>query len=279
MKILILAAIFLILAAPAIAYTYPKEMELPWDHSPITFSVDKNFPPECDPSYIDDFYKSIEYWENGGNGRLSYQPKFKEVDEKADIPVRWVKSVQNVSEEVGGITYLLVVPNKRFVNATIQLACVGEFETKDGGVEKDFSHREMQTTAMHELGHALGLDHTDDKNDIMAPKQSISIYPIGFETSSFGVDLNISSRRIMAGDIVMLSGKTDPNTKLNFIEFYNKSQVSFGKKNITSDANGNFINSATFSSVGRYVIEMYSPLSPQVYASAVIFVEAGADLQ
>ncbi len=280
MKSLAVLLAFLILAAPALAYTYPKEMDKPWDHSPITFSVNKDFPPECDPTYEEDFRKGLEYWKNLGNGKLSYQPKFLENDDanKSDITVRWVKSVQNVSEEVGGLTSLVIIPNKKFISAKIQLACVGEFESRGENFEKIFSHREMQTTAAHELGHALGLDHTDDPYDIMFLKQTIQIIPHSFDVSSFGIALNVSTRRIMAGDEVVFTGKTQPNIRLNFVELYNSSQVSFSQQKILSAADGSFTNSAKFFSVGRYLIEIFNPLSPHIYATAPIMVEAGADV-
>ncbi len=280
MRHLALALIFLIFAAPAFAYTYPKEMEQPWNHSPIKFFVNKSFPPECDPYYEKDFRDAIKYWESGGNGKLSFIPKFEEVSEtgKPDITVQWVSSVQNVSQEVGGITYLSVIPNKRFALARILLACTGIFQLKDRDITKEFSHREMKTTSMHEIGHGLGLDHSDDPADIMTPRQTIQVFPLGFEVSSYQISLNISPRRVMPNDNVRLFGKGPANAKLDFIELYNRSEAHFKQARVTTDAAGFFENSVVFDSAGRYLVEVFNPLSPNVYASAIIFSDGEANI-
>lgn len=272
----------LIVLSPAVlAYTYPKELEQPWDHSPITYSINRTFPPECDPTYVDDFYKGIEYWENGGNGKLSYAPVFREVlpSEKADIAVQFVTNLQNVSEEIGGIANIVLIQGKKFVSTRIRLSCTGIFQREGGEIVKEFSHREVQTTSMHELGHTLGLEHTDDPYDIMTPKQTIQIIPVGFETTSFGIDLSVSQRRTMPGEAVKFSGKAAPNMKLDFIDLSPNKTAAITNKRIIAGAAGNFENTIVFSQTGRFVIEIVNPFSPNVYASTIIFVEDGAEVQ
>src|SRR3989338_10203088 len=279
MKYLFAALCFIIISSAAFAYTYPKELEQPWDHPTLSFFINRSFPPECDPAYVDDFYKSIEYWKNGGNGRLSFQPNFRDVENGGDVTVQWVRDLENVSEEVGGITNIVLVPNKRFVSAKIRLACLGKFYMISGDVAKEFSHREMKITSMHELGHALGLDHTDDLYDIMTKRQTIQLSPVGFDISSYNLNLNITPRRAMVGTSVKFSGNTSVNTNLEFVELSKKAGVQFYKRNVVTDSQGNFENSATFSETGRYFIEIYSTLSPNVFSSGLVMIEESAEVQ
>ncbi len=141
---------------------YPRVLDHPWGHSPITVYIDnKNVPPHYSPTYYTQMQKALEYWEQGGNGKLEYTPVFKLVDsEKADIRIRWVENLQ----EVSGDTIPLIL-NGQFVRVDITLG-VGNYQW----IAWDpYSDTAMLALAEHELGHALGLNHSNDKEDVMYP--------------------------------------------------------------------------------------------------------------
>ncbi len=148
---------------------YPRILDNPWDHSPITVYINnKIVPPHYSPTYYTQVEKALNYWERGGNGKLEYTPVFEIVDsEKADIRIRWVENLQKdqgAPPEAAGSTIPLIV-NGRFVRVDITLG-VGNHQWM-GWVP--YSDTAMLAITKHELGHALGLNHSNDKQDIMYP--------------------------------------------------------------------------------------------------------------
>jgi len=157
------------IASAASEYSYPKTLDQPWDHSPITVYIDnKSLPPHYNPSYYKEIEKALNYWEEGGNGKLSYTPVFKIVDsENADIRITWVENLEkneSAPEGVGGLT-TPTIENGRFVHVDMVLG-VGDYKGTDWIQYDDAT---MHILAEHELGHALGLEHSNDKQDIMYP--------------------------------------------------------------------------------------------------------------
>ncbi len=141
----------------------------PWDHSPITVHIDdRDVPEHYSPSYRKDVEKALEYWENGGNGNLGYEAEFEIVDtDNADILIMWVENLEKdagVEDGVAGFTRPYTVDG-RFRQVDIVLE-TGNYE---GYAWRQYGDTSMQDIAAHELGHALGLGHSDDMNDIMYP--------------------------------------------------------------------------------------------------------------
>lgn len=150
-------------------YNYPRISDHPWNHSPITVYIDnKSVPPHYSPTYYTQVQKALNYWAEGGNGKLEYTPVFEIVDsEKADISIRWVENLQKemgAPDGVAGATIPFIV-NGRFVHADIVMG-VGTYQW---GEWVPYSDTAMLAIVKHELGHALGLDHSNDKQDIMYP--------------------------------------------------------------------------------------------------------------
>ncbi len=150
-------------------FNYPRILDHPWDHSPITVYIDnENVPPHYSPTYYTQVQKALNYWAEGGNGKLEYTPVFEIVDfEKADIRIRWVENLQKdqgAPPGVAGVTIPFVV-NGRFVRVDITLG-VGNYQLMEW---VPYSDTAMLSIAEHELGHALGLNHSSDKQDIMYP--------------------------------------------------------------------------------------------------------------
>lgn len=159
---------------PEVLLTYP------WDHSPITVYIDnKSVPEHYSPTYYTQIEKALKYWENGGNGKLKYTPVFELTDsENADIRIRWVENLENVEGAPSGVAgYALpTVANNRYVRVEIVLE-VGNYK---GRSWNQYGDETMLSIAKHELGHALGLGHSNDKGDIMYPEYELrdNINPI-----------------------------------------------------------------------------------------------------
>jgi predicted Zn-dependent protease len=155
-------------------------LEHPWDHSPITVYIDnKSVPEHYSPTYYTQIEKALEYWEDGGNGKLKYTPVFKLTDSKdADITIRWVDNLESVEGAPSGVAgYALpTVANNRYIKVEIVLE-VGNYK---GRSWNQYGDETMFSIAKHELGHALGLGHSREKGDIMYPEYELrdNINPI-----------------------------------------------------------------------------------------------------
>jgi predicted Zn-dependent protease len=150
---------------------YQKILDKPWDHSPITVYIDnKSVPTDYSPTYYTQVIKALDYWEEGGNGKLNYTPAFKIIDSgrtDADISISWVQAPEKSDgayNEASGNTIPIIADN-RFVHVDITLG-VGKYQ---GPIWIRNGDDVMLFIAEHELGHALGLDHSNDKEDIMYP--------------------------------------------------------------------------------------------------------------
>lgn len=148
---------------------YPRILDYPWGHSPITVYIDnETVPSHYSPVYFIQVQKALDYWEAGGNGKLKYTPVFKPVDsEEADIRIRWVENLQKDQGAPDGAAGAAIpyIANGRFIRVDIVLG-VGDYQWMRW---VPYSDTAMLAISKHELGHALGLDHSSDRQDIMYP--------------------------------------------------------------------------------------------------------------
>lgn len=165
--------------------SYPKLNSEPWEDTTITVYIDEeNLPEHYSPSYRVQVEKALEYWNSGGNGKLEYEPVFELVDEdNADILIMWVENLERetgVQEGVAGFARPYEINNK-YERVEIVLE-VGNYE---GYAWRQYSDITMRDLAKHELGHALGLAHSDDKGDIMFPsyEQKNNVDPLFYQAT------------------------------------------------------------------------------------------------
>lgn len=107
--------------------------------------------------------EALRVWSNATGGLL----KFTEVEGRADIAIRFVErlSRRTVTDELGdaNLVFVDVGPRTLFQNSTIELLAKTEKGTPLGSVD-------ALNLALHETGHALGLDHSNSSTSVMAPK-------------------------------------------------------------------------------------------------------------
>lgn len=167
--ILLLAAFFTPVVSAASGENSEKILDNPWDHSPITVYIDdKNVPLHYSPTYYEQIEKALVYWEEGGNGNLEYTPAFEIVDsEEADIRIRWVENLESVEGVPSGVAGYAQpkISGDRFVEVEIVLE-VGNYK---GKAWSQYGDSTMLSISKHELGHALGLGHSNNPRDIMYP--------------------------------------------------------------------------------------------------------------
>lgn len=175
--ILTAIAVFVIMstAVSASAYSYPMlGVDEPWDHSPIRIYIDDNSAMQhYDPVYKDSVLRSIEYWKEGGNGKLAYAPEFMIVDSAtdADIIVRFVENLETVDNAPEGVAGFAIpyMQDSRDGNADMleKVEIVLELGNYQGRAWRPYGKNNMFQISKHEFGHALGLAHSSNPRDIM----------------------------------------------------------------------------------------------------------------
>jgi hypothetical protein len=113
--------------------------------------------PDWDAGYVDGVQSAVREWDE-----LSLPVRFAFITDSARADVH-ISFIDHFDEPISGRTKWARDDNWWITDADIVLAV----HHHGGTVLDDDAMRAM---ALHELGHLLGLDHTDDATSIMAPK-------------------------------------------------------------------------------------------------------------
>jgi len=135
-----------------------------WNHMPLKVYLDRESGRDISwfgEDDLNDFRSATRIWEEKTDRTVSFVETNNR--EEADIIVEWVRKL-NVTR---GIKIVGEGGPSVIDTGLFNLTIAGEIYL----VPSDVSCRNVNR-GLHELGHVLGLDHTDDREDIMYPYES-----------------------------------------------------------------------------------------------------------
>ncbi len=133
---------------------------LRWNHFPITVYIDDSFVKNNEHNYVSNVVDAMNRWESTSIVSFSLVDN----PSNADISIEWVPVLKDGSSDTLGNTDVKFSNISKFnviQKADIQLLTKSDF-LQLGGTD-------MTNLALHEIGHAIGLKHTNEENDIMNP--------------------------------------------------------------------------------------------------------------
>lgn len=132
--------------------------DLRWNHLPLTVYIDDSLIKQKNPDYATDAIRALDMW--GKTGTVSFSVVY---TSDADITIKWVPSLKEKATDTLGNTDIKFINISRL--GVIQKA---EIELLTRSDSRELNSDDMTNLALHEIGHAIGLHHTNE-DDIMNP--------------------------------------------------------------------------------------------------------------
>lgn len=140
-----------------------------WNHTEIT--VDLESTPKIEHEQA--VKKAASLWEDATalieNDYISESFDFKFVESNADITVSWVDTLPAKAKDALGYTNR----TRTETGGNYWVIKEAEIQLLSEKDSNDLSENAMINLAVHELGHALGLNHTDNKASVMHPSLQV----------------------------------------------------------------------------------------------------------
>lgn len=165
--------------------------------------------------------KAVETWNIASKGRVSLS--IVDAQKDADVVIKWRQNVSLIC----GISDCDSVSNGRLRSMTMTVGIGSEF------LNVPIDKKELYFVILHELGHILGLGHSDDKSDVMNPlsltsdptERDMTVLKILY---TFPVGMNDEELFFRLENYILPSTKKKAHDIISFMDIFGKHNLLLG---------------------------------------------------